>query len=136
MNANNNKKLLLIDDSSDLLEVLKIYFDKKGYIVDIVSNSREIYSTINNSDPDILLMDVLLCGSDGRHICKALRESHDTRHLGIILTSASACNLEDYKAYGADDCIEKPFELPDLEQKVTSILTWAPIRRKALLNIH
>lgn len=136
MNDCDKKKLLLIDDSRDLLEVLKIYFDKKGYIVSIVSNSREIYSAIKTSDPDILLMDVLLSGSDGRQICKTLRESPDTRHLGIILTSASADNLENYRMFGADDYIEKPFELTDLEQKVTSILTWAPIRKKALLNIH
>jgi DNA-binding response OmpR family regulator len=136
MNANDNKKLLLIDDSSDLLEVLKIYFDKKGYIVDIVSNNREIYSAINNSDPDILLMDVLLGGSDGRQICKTLRDCPVTKHLGIILTSASSDNLENYRMFGADDCIEKPFELTDLEQKIASILTWAPIRKKALLKTH
>ena len=136
MNAIDTKKLLLIDDSSDLLEVLKNFFEKEKYVVEIVSDRREIYSAIKNFDPDVILIDVLLCNADGRLICKTLRHSPDTRHLGIILTSASSDNLEDYKEYGADDCIEKPFELNVLERKIASILTWAPIRRKALLNVH
>jgi len=60
MNAIDTKKLLLIDDSSDLLEVLKIFFEKEKYVVEIVSDRREIYSAIKNFDPDVILIDVLL----------------------------------------------------------------------------
>jgi DNA-binding response OmpR family regulator len=132
MNDSNKNKLLLVDDSRDLIEILKIFFKGKDYVVEIISNCSEIYSSIKNFEPDILLMDVLLNGADGRQLCKTLRNGADTMYLGIILTSASPGNLENYMAYGADDYIEKPFELTDLEQKVTSILA----RRKMLSNIH
>ena len=132
MNDSNKNKLLLVDDSRDLIEILKIFFKGKDYVVEIISNCSEIYSSIKNFDPDILLMDVLLNGADGRQLCKTLRNGADSMYLGIILTSALACNLENYMAYGADDCIEKPFELTDLEQKITSIL----VRQKTLSNIH
>jgi len=130
------KKLLLIDDSNDLLEVLKIFFNQKGYTVTTTFNGSGIHSLINDFKPDVLLMDVLLNGQDGRQICRELRSSADTKHLGIIITSASPDNLKNYSMYGADDCIEKPFSLDALQQKIESVLSWTPIRKKAHLAMH
>lgn len=122
----------MLDDSEDLLWLLKIFFEEKGYEVKSILDGDKIFSAIESFQPDILLMDVLLNGSDGRTICQSLRAQPQTRHLGILLTSASPQNLKDYKNYRADDCIEKPFDLSLLDQKINSILSWLPIRRKAL----
>lgn len=132
MKNTDGKRLLILDDSEDLLWILKVFFEEKGYIVKTILNGDEIFSDIKSFQPDLLLMDVLLGGADGRTLCYSLRGHSETEHLGILMTSASPKNLENYKIYKADDCIEKPFDLNSLDQKITSILSWLPIRRKAL----
>ncbi|MEO7048575.1 MAG: response regulator, partial [Ferruginibacter sp.] len=89
MNISNDKRLLILDDSEDLLWILKIFFEGKGYTVKSLPDADKIYSVIDTFYPDLLLMDVLLNGNDGRDICQKLRSNSHTKHLGILLTSAS-----------------------------------------------
>jgi DNA-binding response OmpR family regulator len=115
-------KLLIVDDSTDLLEAMELILSQKGYIVKTLQRSNDIYNEINGFNPDLLLLDIFLAGKDGRDICKELRRINENKYLCIIMFSASLKALEDYKSYGADDFLEKPFGINTLVEKIEQAL--------------
>ncbi len=68
--------------------------------------------------PDALLLDVWMSGQDGREICKFLKNRSNTKHIPIIMISASKDVAASVKAAGADDFLTKPFEMDELIKKV------------------
>ena len=124
-------KLLIVDDSADLLEMMKYILERKGYIVKTLMECRNIFHEIFEFKPDLLILDLILAGADGREICKELRKNIETEHLGVLAFSASPKTLIDYKSFYADDFLEKPFDSNILVEKIKSLLYWVPIRKKA-----
>ena len=115
-------KILIVDDSKDILEGMKMFLEIKNYEVKTVSNAKTIREDIASFNPDLLILDIYLSGFDGRELCKTLKTDKDTKHLKIILFSAASNALEDYGYYGADECLEKPFGLNDISEKIESVL--------------
>ncbi|HWH63434.1 MAG TPA: response regulator [Ginsengibacter sp.] len=115
-------KLLIVDDSTDLLEAMELILLQKGYEVKTLPEYDSIYKEINNFNPDLLILDIFLAGRDGRDICEELRKTIADKYLCIIMFSASAKALENYKSYGADDYLEKPFGINNLVEKIESVL--------------
>ena len=120
-------KLLIVDDSAALLEVMKNILEFTGYTVKTLIRSDNIYKEIDEFQPDLLILDIFLAGEDGREICKELRRSVESKHFGVLVYSAFPKTLENYKSYYADDFIEKPFDVAYLVEKIKSVL-----RRKAV----
>lgn len=117
-------KLLIVDDSDALLEAMKAILERYEYTVTILNNATTIFKDITKFQPDLLIIDIYLAGDDGREICKKIKENIETRQVGILVFSASPTVLEDYKNYGADDFIEKPFDTTELLKKIRSILSF------------
>jgi len=115
-------KLLIVDDSTDLLEAMEIILIQKGYIVKTLSKGHNIYKEIEDFNPDLLILDIFLAGKDGREMCKELRKTIGNKYLCIIIFSASPKALEDYGSFGADDYLEKPFGINNLVEKIESVL--------------
>lgn len=115
-------KLLIVDDSTDLLEAMEIILVQKGYSVKILPGSNNINKEIAAFNPDLLIIDIFLSGTDGREVCKELRTAIVNKYLGIIIFSASPKALENYKSFGADDYLEKPFGINNLVEKIESVL--------------
>lgn len=115
-------KILIVDDSKDILEGMKMFLEIKNYQVKTISNAKTIKEDIASFNPDLLILDIYLSGFDGRQLCKTLKTEKDTKHLKIILFSAASNALEDYGFYGADECLEKPFGLNDISDKIESVL--------------
>ncbi len=116
-------KLLIVDDSTDLLDAMELILAQKGYIVKTLPESKNIYDEIDGFNPDLLILDIFLGGKDGRDICKELRKIIENKYLCIIIFSASPKALEDYRAYGADDFLEKPFGINNLIEKIENVLS-------------
>ena len=117
-------KLLIVDDSAALLEVMKNILERNGYTVKTLNRAPEIYNEISEFKPDLLILDIYLAGEDGREICKEIRKNVETRQICILVFSASPKTLEDYKSYCADDFIEKPFDITKLVEKIKSVLDY------------
>ena len=115
-------KLLIVDDSTDLLDAMELILAQKGFEVKTLAGGSHIFEEIANYDPDLLILDIFLAGRDGREICKELRRSIEQRYLSIIMFSASPKALEDYRSYGADDYLEKPFGINYLIDKIHHVL--------------
>jgi len=116
-------KLLIVDDSTDLLDAMELILMQKGYIIKTLPGNTNIFKEINAFNPDLLILDIFLAGKDGREICKELRKIVENKYLCIIMFSASPKALEDYRSYGADDCLEKPFGINNLIEKIEHVLS-------------
>lgn len=115
------KSILVIDDDPDIAEALQFMLETVGYSVTTSSQGDGIVSN-GKALPDLILLDILLSGSDGRDICKRLKRDTTARHIPIIMISAHPGVEESVKAAGAQDFIAKPFDMDDLLQKIAAYL--------------
>ncbi len=124
--------ILIVDDYNGTLETLKYIPESNGYIVRTLKNTHSIYREIEDFNPDLLMLDLLLEGEDGRQICKNLKTGYSYQDLRILVFSAHSKRFENYESYYADDFMEKPFELIELLGKIKSMmeLQVAPAHRQ------
>jgi CheY-like chemotaxis protein len=119
---NKKKKLLVVDDEQDILEFLKVILEDEGYIVVTTDKDDYLEGFNNDTPPDLILLDLLLSGKDGREIVRHLKMQEDTRHIPIIMFSAHPGAQEITRQAGADDFVAKPFEIDLLLNKISQYL--------------
>ena len=115
-------KILVVDDDLDILVVMEILLSMKGFEVDVTAKWENTFDKIETFKPDLILLDVLISGNDGRTLCKQLKSKSDTKHIPIIMFSAHPSAAATINEYGADDFIAKPFDVNDLLAKVNKQL--------------
>jgi DNA-binding response OmpR family regulator len=115
-------KILVVDDDLDILVVMEILLSMKGFEVDVTAKWENTFEKIKTFKPNLILLDVLISGNDGRTICKQLKSQSDTKNIPIIMFSAQAGAADSIRKYGADDFLAKPFDVNDLIAKVNSQL--------------
>ena len=115
-------KILVADDSPDLLELFKLMFEASGYEVRTVLYRYSLMNALADFKPDIILLDVLLRANNGRDICKEIKSKSETKNLPVILMSACPEYLLNYKECNADEVLEKPFNITDVLKKINSVL--------------
>src|SRR5437588_525373 len=113
------KTIAVIDDDPDILDALDFMLADAGYCV-VTSEKGEFAETMEPL-PDVLILDVLLSGKDGRVICKKLKSDQKTRNLPVIMISAHPSAAKSSKEFGADDFVAKPFDIDDLLSKVEKL---------------
>ena len=112
-------KILVLDDDPDILDIISYILLEKGYEVETLNRGIDIFNAIQNFNPDLILMDVMLGDMDGRVIWSNIKNSSETQSLPIILISASHNLSESLKQDGApNDFIAKPFDIEHLVKKV------------------
>ena len=114
------KKILVVDDDPDILDALQFMLEDAGYSVK-TTEKGEYAENLHDSTgglPDVILLDVLLSGKDGRLICQKLKSQEETRHIPIIMMSAHNNARQSVASVGADDFIAKPFEADELLEKI------------------
>jgi CheY-like chemotaxis protein len=117
-----HKKILIVDDNSSILDAIKTMLAYKGYVVTITMDG-DIVGRVTKELPDLLLLDIWMSGIDGRDICQFLKNQDITKKVPIILISANKDVAEIAQSVGADDFIEKPFEMKELLEKVEKQVT-------------
>ena len=121
--ANKDFHILVIDDNEDILFMIKTMLEMKGYVITAKDNPDDIESIIKVVKPDVILMDMLLSGSDGREICRNLKENNLFKHIPIIMISALPDDDTSCKDAGSDFFLGKPFEMYDIFQTITNALS-------------
>lgn len=115
-------RLLAIDDDSDILKVLKANLELHGYSVETAENWKDAEKLLSESQPDLIILDIMLPDADGIEICKSLRE--ESPQIPIILLTAKD-KISD-KVFGlesgADDYVVKPFETLELIARINACL--------------
>jgi DNA-binding response OmpR family regulator len=107
------KKILVADDNPAILDALKIMLEEKGYEVETTVDGATAQDMHDNL-PDLLLLDIWMSGIDGRDICKHLKSAAATKHIPVIMVSATKDIEHIAKDSGADDFISKPFQMEHL----------------------
>jgi DNA-binding response OmpR family regulator len=111
------KKIMIMDDDAAIVDAITMMLEFEGYEVISTSDATNLLSS-NVPLPDLLLLDIWMSGTDGRDICKHLKQSRKTKALPIVLVSASREIEKSARDSGADDFLSKPFEANDLLQKI------------------
>ena len=103
------RKILVADDNPAILDALKIMLEEEEYEVDTTEDGAAAQH-MKKPLPDLLLLDVWMSGIDGRDVCKQLKSSDETKHIPIIIISATRDIEYIAKEAGADNYISKPFQ--------------------------
>ena len=114
--------VLVIDDNEDILSMLQAILAHNGYKVSILDKTHELIQIVKNVQPDIIIMDKLLSGSDGCDFCKQFKTDPGFSHIPVIMISAHPQAQSECLKAGADFFIEKPFEMDHLLQTITDAL--------------
>ena len=117
-------KILLVDDESDIIDLIKYNLEKEGYLVATASNGIECLQVADSFLPNLILLDVMMPEMDGIEACVELRKNKLLQ--GVIIAFLSA-RSEDFTKVagldsGADDYITKPIKPRLLISKVNSLL--------------
>ena len=122
-------KILLVEDETDLVKLTKMRLKEWGYEVVSVPSGEEALELIQNTLPDLILLDLLLLGMRGEEFCKKLNSDANLKHIPIILYTALACDLPKVaKEVGAADYIMKPFKPEELLDKIVKCLDGPSIK--------
>jgi DNA-binding response OmpR family regulator len=113
------KKILVVDDEPDILEFLKEILEEEGYTVATTDKGEYVEELHNGGLPQLILLDMLLSGKDGREIVKHLKRQEETKHIPVIMFSAHPSAEPAARAAGADNFLAKPFEIDELLALIT-----------------
>lgn len=116
------KKVLVIEDDLDILEVVQLILTTGGYESTGVIKGDHVYTKVEEYKPDLIILDILLSGNDGRVICKNLKQNDQTKHIPIIMMSAHPEAKKSTKESGANSFIAKPFSLDQLLNEVSHFI--------------
>lgn len=117
------KRILILDDEPDIVEIVILILTEEGYEMKGIGNGAQLFSTIDSFKPDLILLDIMLGEYDGRELCVELKTNQLTKHLPIIMLSASHDMRNLNKAQcKPNDFISKPFDIEVLANRVKSQL--------------
>ena len=114
------KKILIVDDSELMIEVMTYILANNGYKVFSLTNGIEVFNNIKINHPDLVILNAILPGIDGVEICQLLKLNKGTHDLPVILCSGDDdATEESLNQKGApDDILHKPFDIKSLIEKV------------------
>ncbi|QQL49455.1 response regulator transcription factor [Mucilaginibacter ginkgonis] len=113
------KRILVIDDDPGILDALQIMLESDNYEVRPLGRADKIFEEIDAFEPDLILMDVMLAGVDGRNVCKALKAEGKYSLIPTILISANINAYSIMFEKGApNDFVSKPFDMEDLLHRI------------------
>jgi DNA-binding response OmpR family regulator len=116
------KKILIIEDDQDISDAVDLLLSSEGYKTRAIIKGTDVYKEVNKFTPDLIILDVLLSGIDGRSICEKLKKDTKTKHIPIIMISAHPTVKELVEKAGADSFIPKPFSIDILLAEVKKFL--------------
>jgi len=117
-------RVLVVEDDPDIAALIAHYLEKAGYASDVVPEGGRALSQARESQPDLVILDLMLPGLSGLEICKALRADNRMAALPIIMLTARGEESERILGLdmGADDYVVKPFSPNELMARVRALL--------------
>jgi DNA-binding response OmpR family regulator len=116
------KKVLIVDDDRDLLEMVEMALTEQGFEVSTLEEGKSFFTEIQNFEPDIILLDVFLNDADGRELCHKLKSNPSLKDIPVALYSAGHMSNSTIVKSKADMYITKPFNIIQLGEKLNGML--------------
>jgi DNA-binding response OmpR family regulator len=116
-----NKKIVVIDDEPSVLEVVRAYLEKDGFLVSTAANGKEGLALAERLKPALIVLDLMLPDVSGEEVCREIRRRSD---MPVLMLTAKASEEERIGGLGlgADDYLTKPFSPRELVARVRAIL--------------
>jgi len=120
--ADQNKKILVVDDDVRLRELLQRYLTEQGFAVKVASDAKEMDATLAAESIDMLVLDLMLPGEDGLSVCRRLRSTGTL--LPIVMLTARGDEVDRIIGLemGADDYLPKPFNPRELLARINAVM--------------
>jgi len=126
----NSAKILVVDDDPNVFELIKLYADMEGFQVVGVNNGDLALSAFDKENPDVIILDLMLPGTDGMTLCRKFREM---RMVPIIMLTARGEEADRILGLemGADDYVSKPFSPRELMARIKAVMRRANLYNKS-----
>lgn len=118
----NMSRILVVDDDQDLLDIISYFLTENGYDIATLATGEAVFGNITEYNPDLILMDVMLAGMDGREICKLIKTKFVLMPV-ILMSGTHDLALSIKQTGGPNDYLAKPFDLNVLLNKIAFQLT-------------
>lgn len=116
------KKILVVDDEESILDAVSLILGEEGYKVETTYKGGETFSKVSQFKPNLILLDVLMSGKDGRQICKALKADPEFKEIPVIMISAHPTAKRGAQECGANDFLAKPFNSKELLNTISKYI--------------
>jgi two-component system alkaline phosphatase synthesis response regulator PhoP len=118
------KKILVVDDEKDIVELLSYNLKKEGFSVIDAFDGESALSQVKNHRPDLIILDLMLPKMSGFDVCRNLRRNPETARIPMIMLTARGEEMDKIIGLeiGADDYVTKPFSVKELIARVRSLL--------------
>ena len=116
-----NEKILVVDDDTNICELLRLYLTKEGYQVTVANDGEEGLEKFNQVKPDMVLLDVMMPKMDGLEVCRRIRKAGNTP---VMMLTAKGETFDKVLGLelGADDYMVKPFDFRELNARIKVLL--------------
>ena len=116
-----NEKKLVVDDDTNICELLRLYLEKEGYVVKIVNDGVSAINAFKQENPDLTLLDIMIPKLDGWQVCREIRKFSDKP---IIMLTAKGETFDKVLGLelGADDYVTKPFDTKEVVARIKAVL--------------
>ena len=122
--SSSTQKILVVDDDSDILELLKYNLSKEGFQIRTASNGIQALAIAKEFIPDLLILDIMMPNMDGIETCRQIRAIPELANKFIIFLTARSEEYSEVAAFemGADDYITKPIKPRSLVSRINALL--------------
>ena len=116
-----NEKILVVDEDTNICELLRLYLEKEGYVVKIVNDGVSAINAFKQENPDLTLLDIMIPKLDGWQVCREIRKFSDKP---IIMLTAKGETFDKVLGLelGADDYVTKPFDTKEVVARIKAVL--------------
>jgi DNA-binding response OmpR family regulator len=118
------RKILIVEDNPDQLELIRLVLEKAGYAIGTAANGTDALIKTHSILPDLIVMDLMLPGLNGFDVCETLRKNPATASVPIIMLTGLCSEFGRLAGLesGANEFLTKPFKVEDLVSKVDKLL--------------
>lgn len=107
------KRILVVENNKDILELISLVLKEAGYEVDAYRNETNMFDKIIAANPSAILLDIVKPTMEGTELCRQLKAAEGTTHIPVIVLSTHP-QIDQVKDICADDIVNKPFDIDGL----------------------
>lgn len=116
------KIIYLVEDSPEIREMIYFLLEGTGYSVFSCPSAKSLQDRLAVEFPDLIILDVMLPDGNGIQICNAIKSTHETSHIPVLLMSATINEAITKRQHLAEDFIGKPFDIDDFVKKIERLI--------------
>lgn len=120
MEYENKQNILVVDDEPHIVNLVKLSLSDERFFVEGAYSAKEALTKMGRFTPDLIILDIMMPGTNGYELCKELKEREDTKEIPVVILSAKNQINDKIQAVesGADDYVTKPFDPSELKKRV------------------